>query len=257
MTGERGSLPCLWYKSPHGTSVLDATHRSMLQLDEAEGGRTVRLRNHLGAIVAIGLLVGVLLGGHSPSITAQNATPTAGATTGDVGSNHPAHIHRGTCDTLDPAPLYPLANLTTGATDAQATPMAGAMAGMLGVSSAVPVASSVTVVEVALADLLDGATSTGTPAAGMAAGGYAINVHDSPQNAGRYVACGDIGGAPRPGQGGSAGDLLIGLREQNASGVTGIAWLHDEGNGSTTVLVFVAQGLAGGIATDGEATPPA
>lgn len=216
----------------------------------------MRLRKHMGAIVAIGLLVGVLLGGHSPRITAQNATPTAAGATGDGGSNHPAHIHRGTCDTLDPAPLFPLANLTTGGADAQATPVAGAIAGMLGVSSVVPVASSVTVVEVALADLLSGTAASPT-AGGTAAEGYAINIHESPQNAGRYVACGDIGGAVRPGQAGSAGDLLIGLSEQNASGVTGIAWLHDNGDGSTTVIVFVAQGLAGGTAAGGAATPSA
>ena len=177
----------------------------------------MRQRNHLGAIVAIGLLVGVLLGGHSPAITAQNATPAAGAATTGGDANHPAHIHRGTCANLDPAPLYPLANLTMGAADAPATPMAGAMASMLGVSSAVPVASSVTVVEVGLADLL--------------------------------------GGTVRPGEAGSAGDLLIGLSELNQSGVTGIAWLHDNGNGTTTVIAFVAQGLAAGGATDGAATP--
>jgi hypothetical protein len=133
--------------------------------------------------------------------------------------------------------------------------MAGAMASMLGVSSAVPVASSVTVVEVGLADLLGGTSATGTPAAGTAGAGYAINIHESPQNAGRYVACGDIGGTVRPGEAGSAGDLLIGLSELNESGVTGIAWLHDNGNGTTTVIAFVAQGLAAAGATDGAATP--
>ena len=207
----------------------------------------MRLRNHFGAIVAIVLLVGVLLGGHSPRITAQDATPAADAATGTGTENHPAHIHRGTCANLEPTPLYPLANLTTRATDAQATPAAGAMAGMLGVSAAVPVASSVTVVGVALTDLLNGAGSAATPAPGAAAtSGFAINVHESPQNPGRYGACGDIGGVVRPGQAGSGGDLLIGLSERNGSGITGIAWLHDNGNGSTTVLVFVARGLAGG-----------
>jgi hypothetical protein len=207
----------------------------------------------VGAIVAIGVLLGVLLGGHSPRITAQDATPASDAATGLA--NHPAHIHRGTCANLDPTPAYPLANLTTGAADSQATPMAGAMAGMLGVSSAVPVASSVTVVEVGLADLLNGNGSAATPETGTAAGGYAINIHESPENAGRYVACGDIGGVVRPGQAGSEGDLLIGLSEQNDSGISGIAWLHDNGNGTTTVIAFVAEGLAGGAGA--MATPAA
>ncbi|MGH2531403.1 MAG: cupredoxin domain-containing protein [Thermomicrobiales bacterium] len=72
--------------------------------------------------------------------------------TGATG-DHPAHIHLGTCDTLDPNPEFPLKAVAADGT-------------------------SVTTVEVALTDLL--------------AGEFAINVHDSVENIGLYIACGNI-----------------------------------------------------------------
>jgi uncharacterized low-complexity protein len=66
---------------------------------------------------------------------------------------HPAHIHQGTCDTLNPNPEY---TLTDVAADG----------------------SSETTVPVALADLL--------------AGEFAINVHLSADEVETYVACGNI-----------------------------------------------------------------
>lgn len=73
--------------------------------------------------------------------------------TGATG-NHPAHIHEGSCDGLDPNPAFPL-------TDVDAT------------------GASETVVPVSLDDL------TG--------GDFAINVHLSQEQIGVYVMCGDIG----------------------------------------------------------------
>ena len=72
---------------------------------------------------------------------------------GDDGPPRPAHIHEGTCAQLDPAPAFPLENVTGGASE--------------------------TVIEVALPDLL--------------AGGYAINLHQSVDDLEAYVACGDVG----------------------------------------------------------------
>lgn len=72
--------------------------------------------------------------------------------TGAAGGNEPAHIHEGTCATLNPAPKYPLTNVQNGA--------------------------STTEVNVSLADLQK------SP--------YAINLHKSPQDVPTYVACGDI-----------------------------------------------------------------
>jgi predicted lipoprotein with Yx(FWY)xxD motif len=69
-----------------------------------------------------------------------------------AGVNQPAHIHEGTCATLNPAPAFPLSPVQDGKSD--------------------------TVVDVALDTLL--------------AGSYAINVHRSPAEIAVYVACGDL-----------------------------------------------------------------
>jgi hypothetical protein len=66
--------------------------------------------------------------------------------------NRPAHIHEGTCANLNPTPRYPLSNVANGA--------------------------STTEVAASLADLQQGT--------------FAINVHQSPDQANIYVACGDL-----------------------------------------------------------------
>ena len=71
---------------------------------------------------------------------------------GDGGVARPAHIHEGSCAELNPTPKYPLENVVGG--------------------------KSETTVRVAATDLLDGE--------------FAINVHESQDNPGRYVACGDL-----------------------------------------------------------------
>lgn len=84
----------------------------------------------------------------------ENQTKVVIDVTGATG-DHPAHIHTGTCDDLNPNPLFPLNNV-----DADG--------------------KSETTVDVGLAEL------TG--------GGFAINLHKSQQEIGVYVACGNIGG---------------------------------------------------------------
>ena len=64
----------------------------------------------------------------------------------------PAHIHRGSCENLDPQPAYGLENVVDG--------------------------KSTTEVNVAIEDLVDK--------------GFAVNVHKSADEAQVYVACGDI-----------------------------------------------------------------
>jgi hypothetical protein len=68
------------------------------------------------------------------------------------GDPQPAHIHRGSCENLDPAPAYPLENVVDG--------------------------KSTSEVNVAIEDLVDK--------------GFAVNVHKSADEAQVYVACGDI-----------------------------------------------------------------
>lgn len=71
---------------------------------------------------------------------------------GSEGGPHPAHIHPGTCENLDPEPQWPLEDVVDG--------------------------RSKTTVDVSLDDL------------GLEE--YAVNVHESPENPDRYVACADL-----------------------------------------------------------------
>jgi hypothetical protein len=73
--------------------------------------------------------------------------------------SQPAHIHPGTCATLDPKPIYPLTNVVSGASE--------------------------TTVQVSVDDLLKGT--------------YAINVHKSGPEASVYVSCGNIVAMSSPG----------------------------------------------------------
>ncbi len=133
----------------------------------------------LGGLQAVlGLVLATGLSG-----SAQDATPATGE-----GLAHPAHIHKGTCDALDPAPLFPL-------TDVAAGTMSGTPAARGG---AIAVETS----ETAVAETLET----------IALGGHAINIHLSNEEIGTYIACGDIGGAVMTDT--AMGDVLaIGLQQ--------------------------------------------
>jgi hypothetical protein len=180
-------------------------------------------RRYIAFIGAALLFAATLMS--APALLAQNSTPMpgmAGMATPAANAGRPAHIHSGSCANLGDV-VYPLTNLVapTGTTSGQAT--------------ATVAETSFTTVDVSLTDLL--------------AGTFAINVHESPENIGTYIACGDIGGALD-----AQGALVIGLHELNNSGFTGIAFLAPNASNpaQTDVSVFIAQGLAGGA---GMATP--
>lgn len=140
---------------------------------------------------------------------------------GDGGAAaHPAHIHLGTCDALDPNPTFMLSDVAVAPTDADA-----------GDAAAIPVARSVTTVEAALEDLRTG--------------GYAINVHESVDDIGTYIACGAIAGSPEGGR------LEIELDELNGSGYSGAAMLESVGD-ETTVEIRLERPSE----HDGPGTPP-
>jgi len=187
------------------------------------------IQKKLAGVVATAALASVfVLGGAQGA--AQDATPAAGGMQG----NHPAHIHEGNCDTLNPTPLIPLANVTMSMAmgmmaSPAASPSASGSMGM-GSSMAIPAAMSVTLIEIGVADIL--------------AAEHAVNVLLSPEEAGTYIACGAIGGTPD-----ANGDLIIGLAELNGLGYSGIAWLHDNGDNTSTVTIFLAQGLSGAMAS--------
>ena len=129
---------------------------------------------------------------------------------------HPAHIHAGTCAELGDV-VFPLSDVTS-SWIVDGTPMAGE--DMMGGSDAIPVMVSVTTVGAGLADIV--------------AGGHSINIHESAENIGNYIACGDIGGA-----GMGTTDLAIGLGTLNDSGYSGVARLHDNGDSTTTVTIYL------------------
>jgi hypothetical protein len=168
---------------------------------------------------SVAVTIGSVLVFAATAASAQQATP--GASPVAVPSGHPAHIHAGTCSTLGDV-VYPL------------NPVAGSAGAA---SGAIPVELSVTRVKASLQEIL--------------ASPHAINVHESAENIGHYIACGNVAGTP------SGKDLFIGLAELNGSGETGIAWLHDNGDGSTTVSVFLAKGLSGAVVPSGTPTAAA
>jgi plastocyanin len=153
---------------------------------------------------------------------AQDATPAGGS-----GHAHPAHIHLGTCDALDPNPAFPLTDVAL-APDAAGDEADGA--------TAIPVERSATTVDATVEDLRSG--------------GYAINIHQSVEDIGTYIACGILSGVID-----ESGALVVGLGELNDSGHSGVAILADQGE-QTGVTVYLTEGLsgAGSDAADSAAT---
>ncbi len=96
------------------------------------------------------------------------------------------------------------------------------------------VAESVSTVEAALDDIL--------------AAEHAVNLHESVENIGNYIACGDVTGTPTDGL------LTIELLELNGSGVMGQAMLMDNGDGTTEVTVTLMEtgAMASPAAASGE-----
>jgi hypothetical protein len=142
-----------------------------------------------------------------PAAWAQDATPEAA----EVMAPRPAHIHTGNCNEIGEvvAPLTDLTGATGGDRVGQAR-------------RAIPAESSFTSVPMTL-DAILGAD-------------HVVNVHLSAEEIGTYIACGEVGGMVTP-----EGAVIIGLRELNDSGFTGIAYLAPGADGaSTDVSVFVA-----------------
>ena len=141
----------------------------------------------------------------------------------------PAHIHPGTCETLDPNPIAPLSDVGTEfLSDGTAT--AGEAVGSGSVNA---VEGSTSTVELSLDDIL--------------AADHAINVHASAEDVDTYIACGNVAGA-------MVGDsLVIGLGEQNDSGHTGVAILTPDGE-RTVVAVYLTYAQE---ADEGDGSPAA
>ena len=150
----------------------------------------------------------------APGASAQSMAPMTGA-------GHPTHIHAGTCSDVGDV-VAPLSD-TSAEFPMDGEPM---MMPAMGTATAIPVELGITsAATVAYADLFS------SP--------HSIVVHQDATDAGIkvYIACGDIGG-PEMG----TTDIAFGLGALNDSGYTGIATIHDNGDGTVKVGVYLTTG---------------
>lgn len=135
----------------------------------------------------------------------------------DEGGPHPAHIHVGTVDAPGEV-VIPLSDVSGEfLVDGEAS--AGDTVGQ---ETAIGTQGSVTTADVPLTDIIDG--------------GHVVMVHKSAEEVDVYVAGGDIGGTMM-----GANDLVVGLKELNESSLSGIAILHDNGDETTTISVYLTS----------------
>ena len=166
----------------------------------------------LALLAALLLVLGA--GGARGLLAQETVTPGADETPAPA-TGRPVHVHTGSCGEELGGVVQPLTNLDAPAGDAE------------GQGGAVVAESSFTTVPMALDDML--------------AADHAINAHLSTEEAGTYIACGEIGGVRD-----ATGSLVIGLKEQNDSGFTGIAFLAPNVADATQtdISVFIAESLA-------------
>ncbi len=126
----------------------------------------------------------------------------------------PSHIHDGDCDELGQI-IQPLTALTV------------PVGQVSGNKDAVVAEAAFTVIPQSLDELL--------------ATDHALKVHLSKEQIQIYLACGDIGGTVD-----ANGALIVGMKELDNSGYTGIAYLAPAGDGGTSVSVLIAKVLPGG-----------
>lgn len=163
-----------------------------------------------------------------------SATPQAAPDTERGDLPHLAHINVGSCGELSHI-VYKLDDVSAAGQAGEPAPSASPVVAITASVSGV-VKQSTTTIDVSLDDLL--------------ADEHAINIHESIEAVDTYVACGDIGGAP------DNGELEINMAEQNDSGLSGVATLTDNDDGTTTVVITLSEQASDAIGTPG-ATPAA
>jgi hypothetical protein len=157
---------------------------------------------------------------------AQEATPAAGTPDADALLVFQAGVGAGTCEELGEI-VYPLSDPGYGFALVPGGPATGTPpprdARVVGAATANPAATSVSTIPATIDQL------TEAP--------HAINVYGLPDDAGSSV-CGGIGGV-RVGD-----ELAFGLAERRGSDYVGTAHLRQNGDGTTTVTLYLASGLA-------------
>ena len=146
---------------------------------------------------------------------------------------HPARIHEGTCDEIGPV----IEQLTgVGAEiSLDGTPIPAAE--MVVAEGAVPIKLSSTALDSQASDLID------TP--------HAIVVYASDEARDQILVCGNVGGAllmQMEGMPMLGDELASWLAPQGDTDFTGLALLRSDVGGTSTVTIFLAEGLSGGAA---------
>ena len=121
---------------------------------------------------------------------------------------HPSHIHAGDCSNVGDV-VVALSDVGVVGNDA------------MGAEAHVHVDLGQTTVELGLSDIL--------------AADHSIVVHNSADDMGTWIACGAIGGHEVD------DSFLVGLGAVGDSGWSGIAWLTDNGDGTTDVTVTISN----------------
>ena len=121
---------------------------------------------------------------------------------------HPSHIHAGDCS-MPGEVIAPLSEVGVVGNEAQG-------------------AESHTHVDIGL-------STVELPLEAILAADHSIMVHQSADDLGTVLACGSIGGHDVDGR------FLVGISPVDGSGYAGIAWLTDNGDGSTDVEVALVQ----------------
>jgi plastocyanin len=124
--------------------------------------------------------------------------------------SHPAHIHNGDCSAPGDV-IAPLTNLT---------------------GTADLTTSDTVIADMTIADLL------ATP--------HAIVTHESDDNIGNYLACGNVAGVVEE------GTLTVGLAELNGSGVEAVAFIQDTDAGVQVSILEIEDAAVEGMAMDME-----
>jgi hypothetical protein len=178
------------------------------------------------------LTMGAILAGalamSGPTVTlAQDET---------VSNSHPAHVHAGTCDDLEPNPIVGLDNVEPRQNDPEDEDANNDVQGVLTASQMNW--SRTDGLELSWDDML--ATS------------HSVNVHESEENIQNYIACGEIGGINVD------GSMVIALHPMNDSGYSGIAIIRADGDDNTDIEIYLAAPPTDGAPpVDDEATPAA
>lgn len=165
----------------------------------------LRSRNTRTACIGLLLLSGLF------GLSASESGRLADAQDLDL---HPAHSHAGTC--AQPAAivstLSPVSNAYIVDGEAMVLPE------IVGSAAGIPVEYSSTTLPVSLSQILSGQ--------------FIIDVKLSEEDQVSSIACGEIGGLMM-----GTTDLPIGLVPMNDSGHYGTAWLHENGDGTTTISI--------------------